>query len=370
MAAVASCWPSLQGLQDADYSYFGRLAGYLEKISFRAQTALQDLAEDVKCPSGVDWEGEAGDAAIAQAAADLVKARPVMWSWDDVAASTRRWQDELEAGTRTALDAVDDAERDGFTVNPDYSVSDNRRSATEGEFEQRLAAAEAHSSYIRHQLSTLVGNESRINGALKVMTAEWGTLTFPESGGAKAEPIDRTTRPQEPPPEDNSDPPWKDQSPPKNWEDIKKILDQLQRGENKPNRQLDTPEEIKDFWDWLSKGAKGDLPSPGFPRKVFDDGTEIGMRPDSKSGGPTVEFTPPDSKRLPKVHLPLPPPPPAAPPVAAPPAAAPESPGPSVASQIEHDLESAGRGIWTVVVIGGSLLGGIFGGTGGRLPAP
>ncbi|BBZ15244.1 hypothetical protein MBRA_54390 (plasmid) [Mycobacterium branderi] len=185
--------------------------------------------------------------------------------------------------------------------------------------------------------------------------------------------VDRTWKqapdPQEPQPKDNPDPPWKDQPPPKNWEDIKKILDQLQKGENKPHRQLDTPEEIKDFWDWLSKGAKGDLPSPGFPRKVFDDGTEVGMRPDSKSGGPTVEFTPPDSKRLPKVHLPLPPPP-AAPPAAAPPAAAPESPGPSVASQIGHDLESAGKGIWTVVVIAGGLLSGIFGGTGGRVPTP
>lgn len=103
---------------------------------------------------------------------------------------------------------------------------------------------------------------------------------------------------------------------------------------------------------------------------MFDDGTEIGLRPGSDSGGPTIDFKPPDSNAKPKVHLPLPPSPTAAPPAAPPPAAAPESPGPSVASQIGHDLENAGKGIWTVVVLAGGLLGGIFGGTGGRIPAP
>jgi len=158
-----------------------------------AHNALADLSEDVKRPGGVDWEGQAGDAAIAQAHADLIKARPIMWSWDDVAASSRRWQDELQAGTRTALDAVDDAERDGFTVNEDYSVSDTRRSGTQAEFAQRVAAAQEHSSYIRHHVATLVGNESRINAELQAMTAEWGTLTFPQSGaGGKAQPVDHT----------------------------------------------------------------------------------------------------------------------------------------------------------------------------------
>ncbi|WP_343571790.1 hypothetical protein [Mycobacterium sp.] len=202
-------WPTLAELRTADYSYFGQLAGYLEKISSQAQTALQDLAQDVKRPGGVDWEGEAGDAAIAQAHADLIKARPIMWSWDDVAVSARRWQDGLQAGTCAALDAVDDAQRDGFTVNQDYSVSDTRRSATEAQFAQRVAAAEAHSNYIRYHVGALVANESRMNAELKTMTAQWGTLTFPQSGGGvKAQPADRTFKqgPDQPPPPGLKDP--------------------------------------------------------------------------------------------------------------------------------------------------------------------
>jgi hypothetical protein len=80
MPAAVSGWPTLLQPRNADYSYFEQLAGYLDNISPKAQNALEALAEDVKRPGGIEWEGEAADAAIAQAGADLVKARPVMWS--------------------------------------------------------------------------------------------------------------------------------------------------------------------------------------------------------------------------------------------------------------------------------------------------
>ncbi|MBO0881420.1 MAG: hypothetical protein J2P17_13950 [Mycobacterium sp.] len=190
MSDAAPELPTLSQLQNSDYSYFGQLAGYLERISPKAQNALEQLAEHVKRPGGVTWEGEAADAAIAQAESDVMKARPFMWSWSDVAVSARRWQDELEAGTRTALDAVDDAERDGFQVGDDYSVTDTREAETLTEYNERQEEAQAHSGFIRHQVGTLVGNESRINGELKAMTAGWGTLSCPESGGGGAQPVD------------------------------------------------------------------------------------------------------------------------------------------------------------------------------------
>ncbi|EID16287.1 hypothetical protein MXEN_04183 [Mycobacterium xenopi RIVM700367] len=183
MTAILEGCPTLSQLVASDFSYVGALADYLERISPKAQNALEQLAEDVKRPGGVEWEGEAGDAAVAQAGLDLVTARPFMWGWDDVAASARRWQDELEAGKRLVLDAADDAQRDGFMVNDDYSVTDTRRSATEAEFKARVVAAQAHSDFIRARVGTLVSNESRINTQFKAMTAEWGTLTFPEDRG-------------------------------------------------------------------------------------------------------------------------------------------------------------------------------------------
>lgn len=73
-----------------------------------------------------------------------------------------------------------------------------------------------------------------------------------------------------------------------------------------PVRELDTPDEIKNFWDWLTESAR-DLPPRGdTARRVLDDGTEINLRPDSSSGGPTIEVVTPGSGKNPEVHLPLP----------------------------------------------------------------
>ena len=73
---------------------------------------------------------------------------------------------------------------------------------------------------------------------------------------------------------------------------------QLRRGHKKPNRELDTPDEIKNFWEWLAENAR-DLPPRGdVTRKVLDDGTEIKMRPDSDSGGPVVDVIPPGAKKM------------------------------------------------------------------------
>jgi hypothetical protein len=143
---------TLSQLRASDYSYFGQLGSYLQQISPKAQSALEELAEDVAHPGGADWEGVAADAAIAQAQSDVVTARTSMWSWDDVAASTQRWQEELEAGTRTALDAVDDAERDGFEVGEDYSVTDTYDAETDEEYDERLEEAEAHAGLIGHRV--------------------------------------------------------------------------------------------------------------------------------------------------------------------------------------------------------------------------
>ncbi|WP_292974908.1 hypothetical protein [Mycobacterium sp.] len=181
--AATTGFPTLSQLRASDYSYFGQLAGYLQRISPKVQGAVDQLAKDVQHPGGGEWEGRAADAAIAAAGSDVSRVRPFTWSWEDVAGSTQRWQGELEAGTRSALDAVHDAEDDGFEVGEDYTVRDTYEAETEEEYEERLEQAEAHAGLIGHRVTMLVGNEHRINGELRAMSAGWGMLDFKESPG-------------------------------------------------------------------------------------------------------------------------------------------------------------------------------------------
>lgn len=158
VSPLSEGWPTLSQLRDSTFGHLEQFAALCDRICSKAEKALEQLAQKVRAPGGVEWEGAAGDAAIAQADAHVVKARPFLWGLPDAAAIARRGQDTLGAGQRLALDAVNDAERDGFEVNEDYSVTDTRESTTREQYEQRRAAAEAHSNFIRHRVGTLVAN--------------------------------------------------------------------------------------------------------------------------------------------------------------------------------------------------------------------
>lgn len=125
---------------------------------------------------------------------------------------------------------------------------------------------------------------------------------------------------------------WKDRPSPRTFQEAQDALRELERGVNKPHRRLDTPEEIREFWDWLTGNSAGHAPSSApFPREQLDDGTIISFRPDSKSGGETVTVSPPGDKDI-KVHLPPVAPiisgPPQLPPLAAHPPLSPPLPSP------------------------------------------
>ncbi|MDD4867837.1 MAG: hypothetical protein PHQ28_12185 [Mycobacterium sp.] len=56
---------------------------------------------------------------------------------------------------------------------------------------------------------------------------------------------------------------------------------------------METPNRITDFWDWLTKSANDFPPRGDTRRTLVDDGTEVNLRPDSESGGPTIEVVAP-----------------------------------------------------------------------------
>ncbi|EID17584.1 hypothetical protein MXEN_01035 [Mycobacterium xenopi RIVM700367] len=202
MPGVSEGWPTLSELKASTFDHLGQFADFCDRISGKGEKALEQIARDVRRPGGVEWEGAAADAAVTQAEMDVVKARPFLWSLPDAAAIARRGKDTLEAAKRLAVDAVDDAERDGFTVGEDYSVRDTLQATTREELAQRQGEAEAHASFIRHRVGNLVANDQSVTTQLKETTAHWGKLTFPESGGVQAVDFKQGGGPGDLPPDD------------------------------------------------------------------------------------------------------------------------------------------------------------------------
>ncbi|MBS4729253.1 hypothetical protein MSM1_13210 [Mycobacterium sp. SM1] len=302
MAAVAQGWPTLSELQASTFDHLGRFADWCERVGGEAERALERLAREVRAPGGVEWEGAAGEAAITQADADVITARPFVWGLADAAVIARRGQDVLQAGQRLALDAVDDAHRDGFEVGEDYRVTDTREAATSQQLAQRQAAAQAHADFIRYRVAQLVANDQHLTAELNEATATWGTLTFPESGGADQSPngqhdghvrlVDWKTGPgQSPQPSTPS------------AQDIREAIKNLPEGTAPSIKEIRSEQDLRTLWDWLTKNAKGFAGSSTYPGREFvlGDGTRVGLR-QSDDHGSTIDIRYPDKEPV-KVHI-------------------------------------------------------------------
>jgi RHS repeat-associated protein len=85
---------------------------------------------------------------------------------------------------------------------------------------------------------------------------------------------------------------------------IDDLLAGLDKGDNANVYQVDTPEELQTLYDKLSRGGEPDTP-PKYKGEMvkFPDGTTVGLRNDSTSGGPTVDINRPGQDEV-KIHLP------------------------------------------------------------------
>jgi hypothetical protein len=95
---------------------------------------------------------------------------------------------------------------------------------------------------------------------------------------------------------------------PQSAEDVKEILRHGTRaGKNKPHREVDTPEDLEEVFEEITRGGTpAEIPNgyDGRDAVRLPDGTEIGFRNGSGSGGPTIDVKFPGSGKPTKVHLP------------------------------------------------------------------
>jgi hypothetical protein len=304
MAGVPG-WPTLSQLKALTFDHLGLFADWCDDIPVKAEKALERLARDVRAPGGVEWEGQAADAAITQAKMDVVKARPLLWSLPDAASAARRGQDTLQAAQRLALDAVDDAERDGFQVGEDYSVRDTQQAGTGEQLGQRQAQAEAHANFIRHRVGHLVAHDQTITGQLKTASEGWGKLTFEESPRTTDEKKGRVqavghTWKQGP---DQPGPPHGPSA-----DDIRRVLDKLPQGNQPWIREVRSPQDLQNLWNWMTQNGVDNPNRYGDAAKGvwkdLPDGIGVGQRDAAASTGhPALDIRVPGENGYTKVHI-------------------------------------------------------------------
>ncbi len=305
MAAVATL-PSLSQLLDWPTEHLTDAAEHWEAVAERNDGLANQVWRDA---SSADWQGHAADGLRTATHSDMIAASAAADQLHAAAKVARSGASDLFAARSRLQYALEDAHAAGFEVDEEGSVFDRSTGGSAAQRAARQAEAEALAANIRQRAGQLVAVDQQVAG--KVTAAVSGIRdTFPPittAPGSHVHAVDNHTFKQDPAPHDpNADSPWENRPPPKTLDEVRDALRQLQRGRNAHVRELNTPDQIRGFWDWLTQGAK-DLPPRGeTTRKVLDDGTEIDLRPDSSSGGPTIDVVTPGSGKNPKVHLPLP----------------------------------------------------------------
>lgn len=307
MPAVASL-PSLSQLLAWPTEHLTDAADRWDAVAARNYGVANQIWQDAL---SIDWHGDAADALRAATHSDMITVSVAVDQLQAAAKVARSGASDLCAARARLLYALEDAQTAGFDVDDNMSVGDRSTGGSAILRAARQAAAEAFAADIRQRATQLVAVDQQV--AEKVTAAVDGIRDVfaqnptPSTQKPDIQAVDHHWKKDPAPqPDPSGDEPWENLPSPHNAQDIKDALRQLPRGENKPHRQLDTPEQIQDFWDWLAKNARPLPPSGKVTRKILDDGTEISVRPGSGSGGPTIEAVLPGPGKTRKVHLPLP----------------------------------------------------------------
>jgi hypothetical protein len=88
-----------------------------------------------------------------------------------------------------------------------------------------------------------------------------------------------------------------------NAQNVDDVLAELRSGRTPPNLEVDTPAQLDEVFTQLSQG--GTPVDNGYPGKFVElpDGTEVGIRATSSSGGPAVDVFKADGTHI-TIHLP------------------------------------------------------------------
>jgi hypothetical protein len=92
----------------------------------------------------------------------------------------------------------------------------------------------------------------------------------------------------------------------KSYEDVDAIVKENSRkGTGKGVREVDTPEDLAKIAEEIIQGGEKDDSSGDYKGDVYrlPDGTRVGLRRESSSGGPTIDINSPGG-RITKLHLP------------------------------------------------------------------
>jgi len=170
-------WPT-QHLEDA--------AGRWRKAATSSTDAFEQHRQNIDSPGGTTWEGDAKDAALHRVTGDLAVARRQAAVKGEAADIAESGAGDISAVKARVIEAITDAEEDGFRVGDDLSVKDTRPVDLSNP-QARYAAAAGHAEFIKFRAEQLVQTDALIGQQLHAKAAELEGIRFDGEDESQAE---------------------------------------------------------------------------------------------------------------------------------------------------------------------------------------
>jgi hypothetical protein len=185
---MASALPTKSQLGSWQSTHLEEAASQWRSLAAESEDLLEEHRATVAAPGGTEWVGDAKDAALRRAVADLGVVKQQSAIQQAIAGTAERGANDIRAAQRAALDAVADAEVDGFTVGEGLSVSDTRAFDLDTAAARSTAARE-HAEYIRWHAERLAQTDALIGRQLEEKAVELQGIRFDGEGEAADEGI-------------------------------------------------------------------------------------------------------------------------------------------------------------------------------------
>ncbi len=272
-------------------SHLDQAALQLHSLGRESESVFGQHVRNLAAPGGSDWQGQAHDAAQGRGQADMSVVRRQADVMEQAGQIAQRGAADIAGAKTNVLEAIAETEADGFKVGDDLSVTDTR-SASDDQHQRanREAVGRQHAEYIRFRAAQLAEADEQVGRQLKEKAGELeGTKFDGQDGTVRA--MDHGT--PEPKP---GDPPTK------TAKDVRAALDPLPRGDGKSLtrdvRTMPSSNDVVEQFRSLTEGApKGTSVNYPGDQRVLRDGTIIGLRDATNSGGPGIDVRYPDGQR-------------------------------------------------------------------------
>jgi hypothetical protein len=309
MAAAITSLPTLSQVQTMDTTYLREAATYWTHTANLWENVFTEIHGQMSTPAGARWQGQAAAAAQERTYNDMLKVRDASDQLHGAAAIARRADEQLRACKKGVLDAVHDARADGFDTSDDYLVTDHAQGGSAAFRAARQAQAQGHASFIRHRVAALIAADQQITTRITAATGGISNLTFREPSGlddaivggdkhGRVQAVDHTWKTD----------PAPTQQPGPSADDIRRALDTLPQGDKPWVREIRSPEDLENLWNWMKQNGIANpdrYPDSGKGDWVdLPDGTGVGRRYAAGSTGqPALDIRVPGDNGYFKVHI-------------------------------------------------------------------